>query len=461
MQKSHSEIDRIVERINVIVKEQLKSLLSFNVNHRSFIELELEICKKINDVGACLLEELIPILYGNGYKGSKVIVDDETEYSCISKQRGRGLLTAFGRVKLSRAIYTEYHSGGIKSFLDEKLDIEDKKHCPLIKYWSDILGTVAPFEEASDTLNKIRGIRVSRKQIECSTEAMGDHINQYHQKEIGHILLDKKGKVLPVKINLNLNSSRTVYIETDGCHINTDEGWKECKTFMLFEIDKLDEETQILKNKFYYSTMEDVTEIKRQIKYNLERYCGDDEVRIVCIADGAGWIWNSMEELFPRAEYPSGIVQIVDWYHAVEKIGDLKEELFKTESASNKFYEECKGHLKQGNIETVEQILMQLRDQQTLKEKKELVDEKIRYFMKNKDKMRYEKYKSQGICIGSGAIESANKYVVQRRIKLQGMRWQKQNANKMAHLRAEYINRTLERHYNLKDNALIDAVAVT
>lgn len=183
------------------------------------------------------------------------------------------------------------------------------------------MGAVTPFNEASDTLNKIRGISVSRKQIETSTESMGEQVNRLHQEQISSVVLDKEGKVPAANINLNLNAERTVYIETDGCHINTKEGWKECKTFMLFEIEKLNEKTQKLKNKFYYSTMENISELKRQLKFHLERYCGSDQVRIVCVGDGAKWIWKTMEELFPKDQYPSGIIQIVDWYHTFEKIG--------------------------------------------------------------------------------------------------------------------------------------------
>ena len=56
------------------------------------------------------------------------------------------------------------------------------------------------------------------------------------------IELNDKGKISAANINLNLNAERTVYIETDGCQINTHDGWKECKTFMLFELDKVSEE---------------------------------------------------------------------------------------------------------------------------------------------------------------------------------------------------------------------------
>lgn len=168
-----------------------------------------------------------------------------------------------------------------------------------------------------------------------------------------------------------------------------------------------------------------------------------------------------MEELFPKRIYPSGIVEIVDWYHAIEKIGDIKKEIFRDEEAGNRFYEHCKENLKRGNIEVIEQTLEELRDKQTLQERKEFVDGNLKYFMNNKEKMRYEKFREQGLCIGSGAIESANKYVVQRRLKLPGMKWNEDNANYMVHLRAEYINKQMDVHYGIKSNPLINDVAVT
>lgn len=467
LEKEKELIEKTKNQIKSIVEQQFKELINWDPN-KEFIELELEICKRLNEIGAQLLESLIPKIYGDGYIGPRkdINIDSEypeerTSYRCESRSRIRPLKTVFGDIKVSRAMYSEYFSGGYKSFLDEKLKIEGKRICPLIKYWTDLLGTIAPFDEAVDILNKIRGINVSTKQAQISTEDIGARITKVHDENIKDIQLNDKKEVPAVDINLNLNSSKVVYIETDGCLLNTYDDWKECKTFMLFELDKISEAEQRLKNKVYYSTMKSVGEIKRQLKYHLEKYCGNYEVKIVCIGDGAKWIWNTIEELFPKKRYPSGIIEILDWYHAIEKIGDIKKEIFDEEDKGDKFYNECKTYLKKGNIEVIEQILEELRDKQTLQERKKFVDEKLKYFMNNKEKMRYEKFKEMEICIGSGAIESANKYVVQRRLKLQGMKWNEDNANYMVHLRAEYINKQMDAHYGIKNNALIDNIAVT
>lgn len=464
--KEKELIEKTKHEIQLIIDNQLKELIRWDPD-RKFIELELEICRKLNEIGAKLLESLIPHIYGDGYIGPRRdinidsdYVEERTSYRCESRKKSRGLKTVFGSITLSRAVYSEYYSGGQKAFLDEKLKIEDKRTDPLIKYWTDILGTIAPFEEAADVLNKIRGIKISAKQVENSTEETASMITKLHDQDIREIQLNDKGQVPPANITLNQNAKRTVYLETDGCHINTESDWKECKTFMLFELEKKNENEHRLKNKRYFSTMKDAVEIKRQMKYHLEKYCGKEETNIVCIGDGAKWIWNIMQELFPKKIYHATIVEIVDWYHAIEKIGDIKKEIFADEEKGKAFFKECEEYLMKGNIETIEQILVQLRDKQQLEEKRAFVDAKLTYFISNKEKMRYEKFKERGFCIGSGAIESANKYVVQRRLKLPGMKWKENNANYMAHLRAEYINGDMDKHYGLDSNPLSNSVEV-
>lgn len=467
LEKDKKVILKIKKEIESLAESQLRELIKWDSN-RSFIELELEICKRLDEIGANILERLIPVIYGNGYVGPTVNIntnskddEDKFSYQCEKLSKTRSLKTIFGKINITRAVYSELYSGGQKSFLDEKLRIENKRHCPLTTYWTDLLGTIAPFEEAANTLNEIRGINVSTKQVQLSTEASAKLITESHEADIKDIHLTQKGTVPAVNINLNSNASKTVYIETDGCMIHTDNAWKECKTFMLFEIENISKDKHKLINKFYYSTMKDVNELKRQLKFHLERYCGKDPVRIVCVSDGAKWIWNMIAELFPKEQYPTGIIEIIDFFHAIEKIGDIKKEVFTNKDLAEKFYDRCKEDLKKGNIEVIKQTLEILMNKQEDTEKRKLIYEVLRYFNNNKERMKYAGFKEEKLCIGSGAIESANKFVIQRRVKLQGMIWKEENANYMVHLRAEYINKCLDQHYGIASNPFKEITAKT
>lgn len=57
------------------------------------------------------------------------------------------------------------------------------------------------------------------------------------------------------------------------------------------------------------------------------------------------------------------------------------------------------------------------------------------YLEHNKDKIDYSKYEKNDWFVGSGAIESSNKTVVQLRLKQAGMRWSVDGANYMITLR--------------------------
>ena len=65
-------------------------------------------------------------------------------------------------------------------------------------------------------------------------------------------------------------------------------------------------------------------------------------------------------------------------------------------------------------------------------------DEVLGYFRNQVDRMDYPSYESNGWCIGSGAVESGCKTVVNARLKGTGMRWGESGSHTMCHVRALY-----------------------
>jgi hypothetical protein len=65
------------------------------------------------------------------------------------------------------------------------------------------------------------------------------------------------------------------------------------------------------------------------------------------------------------------------------------------------------------------------------------------YFRGNADRMHYPTYREQGLPIGSGAVESAAKHLVQQCMKRAGMRWSDPGARAILHLRGALLNGTL------------------
>lgn len=57
------------------------------------------------------------------------------------------------------------------------------------------------------------------------------------------------------------------------------------------------------------------------------------------------------------------------------------------------------------------------------------------YLTKRRALMNYPSYQAQGLPIANGCVESANKLVVEARLKGVGMHWQRKNVNPMLALR--------------------------
>ncbi len=452
MNTKTKEVEELASRLSAIFKQEIKELLAkFSSSSFKFLDFELMLQGKLREIGRQTLEESIPYLYGDGYVGPTFRSIEGDTYGCYEKAKIRELKTIFGRISFERARYYNEELGSTRSVTDILMDIENKKLCPLLRYWCCLLGTVAPFSEASDILRKITGVYVSSKDIKSITEGIGKEIMQQHNRDIHKIKLDEDGKIEPANININKGFGKNIYLETDGCLIPTSEGWKECKTLLLFETKK-EGDKNILLNKQYFSSLGDINYFKRQVKARLENYCKNNEVNLICIGDGADWIWNMMKELVPQR-----VTEILDWYHIEEKVWQLANELYPDNKEKiNLFVEEQLEWLKKGNTDVVIQNLLELKNREKDRLKFELIDKLLRYIEKNKHRMKYDLFKEKGYCIGSGAIESANKYVVQRRLKLSGIRWKPENAEYMAHLRADYINRNLEGFLGVNLNPLLE-----
>ena len=60
----------------------------------------------------------------------------------------------------------------------------------------------------------------------------------------------------------------------------------------------------------------------------------------------------------------------------------------------------------------------------------------MKYLESNYGRLNYKEFLKRGWPIGSGAIESAHKFVLQKRMKMSGMKWSAKNVQRMATMRA-------------------------
>lgn len=145
---------------------------------------------------------------------------------------------------------------------------------------------------------------------------------------------------------------------------------------------------------------------------------------LVCLGDGHAGIWKLFAEIVPE----SGRFEVLDWYH-------LKENLFKVEAERSRL-EQAEAYLWQGQVDAVLALFAQDTSKSALNFCAYLQTHRARL-------LDYQQFQADQICsIGSGAVESAVKQI-DRRLKLCGAQWKRENINQMLGLRCAYLNRTL------------------
>ena len=161
-----------------------------------------------------------------------------------------------------------------------------------------------------------------------------------------------------------------------------------------------------------------------------------DKVRVVLLGDGAEWLWKVMSRSFPDAR------QVLDYFHMAEHIskvakaqyGDTPEAQLWREATITRLFLDKTGYVIGGLR----------RMAPTSPAAGEEIRKLIGYLSKNIDRLGYQQCRDEGIPIGSGGIESANKYISHARLKLSGAWWLEANVNAMLRIRCAIYNGTFE-----------------
>lgn len=157
------------------------------------------------------------------------------------------------------------------------------------------------------------------------------------------------------------------------------------------------------------------------------------EVVVVC--DGKPALWTTIENdpLYGNA------TQVLDFFHAVEHLSRAAEAIFgKKEEAASRWHAKYRARLLE-DPHGLESLLRSMRRYskglREGSERRQLVERVIRYYDRNRERMRYAEFRSRGLPIGSGVVEAACKCIVNSRLKRSGMRWTRDGGQDVLNLR--------------------------
>ena len=157
-----------------------------------------------------------------------------------------------------------------------------------------------------------------------------------------------------------------------------------------------------------------------------------EKTLVIILGDGAEWLWN-------RAKLFANRVEILDFWHAIEKAWAFARVRYGEGSELGaQWVKRLSDDLRAGRVE---EVLVRLKATSANKEEeKEPLAALVRYYEENKARMKYDEYLEKGYGIGSGAAESAHKQMVQARMRQAGMRWSEEGARRLLALRLRLLN---------------------
>ena len=212
-------------------------------------------------------------------------------------------------------------------------------------------------------------------------------------------------------------------------YLTREESWKENKLGRIYQqgdLVQMSNKRTALLNSTYVSHLGEHRDFITKMDYQLENLN-----ELVFIADGARWIWKWADKTYPES------VQIVDFRAAAAIMPKSICALLP------------RAILAMSNYAVIAFLQALPRQKQTHGKRNKL----LAYLSKNQHRMQYHKFIEKRLLIGSGAIESAHRDVLQERMKLSGQRWTLAGFEQMAQLRVVYKNKENHRITQLCKNA--------
>ena len=224
---------------------------------------------------------------------------------------------------------------------------------------------------------------------------------------------------------------------TDGTAVNTWEGWREMRLGIFSKRprgkpatpDQWDQRDLPKPSaRVAFAAIEKSDRFGTRWGRWVNRLGIRDTSQVSVLADGARWIWEE------TAMHLAGATEVLDVYHALEKVAQTAEVLYGEGSeASQQWLDAGRTALlggwraMRGHLCETKAVLRKARAKAALKKLGG-------YLGRQPDHLCYAQRLAEGRSIGSGQAEGACKHMIGRRLKQTGARWRVQRVNRMATL---------------------------
>jgi hypothetical protein len=401
--------------------------------------VELAIRTAMTRLGGGLLEDLLGL--DAGYRGPRVECGAGHEAEFVS-YREKTIDTVLGEVTVRRAWYHCAACGHGLAPKDAQLGIRRASMSPGLVKMTARAAAAVPFAKATSLLAELAGIDLTTKRVERAAEASGTAAAAVIDAQAEAICSRQVVPLPPpaplpdmLYIAVDGTGVPMVAAETEGRPGKGEDGkahTREVKLACLFTQTSVDDDGHPVRDprsSSYLATFEPAARFGQLTDAEARRRGAGHIRQLVVLGDGAVWIWNLADELFPAA------TQIVDLYHAREHVHDLAT--LATRLLRGHRQDWLAERLKELDAGDIPALLTAGRNLNFIGSLARERDKALGYFEANAHRMHYKHFRSLGMFVGSGAVEAGCKAVIGQRLKLSGMRWAVPGAASIATLRCQ------------------------
>lgn len=310
--------------------------------------------------------------------------------------------------------------------LDEELALPAGRFTPQLCEWMVRLGTWVPFAPAAQLLAAFSGVVVPESTVRRATEAAGARLVAAQTADVTTI--ERQLPPAPA-------GPPCAVVELDGAMVPLRGGeWAEVRTVVIGRQPPAtaQEPTPQTTELSYFSRLTDAANFERLSLVETQRRGLERAGTVAGVADGAAWVQSWLDTHCPQA------VRILDFAHAVEHLSVIASAVWGEGSVAAQQWVAAQARwLKRTGPAW---LLGEVRDLLAGQPQNEVLRREVAYLEKRAAQMEYPRFRAAGWPLGSGAVESANKLVVEARLKGAGMRWARGQVNGMLGLRNAVCN---------------------
>lgn len=437
----HKSIDDWIEKVELGMKEPKPTLE----------QITGEIFKLREEMTSAVSKVLIGSRYQDEQKQQYFLCPGCGENLRERGNPGRSVETMVGTIELKRPYFYCVKCRRGYYPLDEALQLGNRRKQPDLEEAIVKLTKEVPYETACELLEQLTGLKVSTETAHEMTEEVAQGL------DVLDVSPSREEIMAKIEAAGADKSWRPILVlAIDGANLPTRPDsarghrrgrkkvrakrnkwrgeWKEAKGFRFYLVLK-DRIEQLIS----WHQIQDKEEVYQALlKVKEAGLIPEDKVRLCVLADGAHWIWNKAKSLFPSAK------QILDYYHCSDYIHSLANAQYADRpQLAFQWVEATMARLFCGEVKAVIWGLQRMnpRDEQAANE----IAGTITYLENNQHRINYKTARKGGYPIGSGGIESANKFICHVRLKRSGAWWYIPNGNHMLALRCAKYNGTFDR----------------